>query len=122
MQNIILVSYGHFELDFLKKIASDVSREFHLPVSIKEGFIDLDKYYDAGRRQYDGNNLIKELNSHYHLNAIKTLGLFNVDLFIPILTYIFGQAYLNGQTGIVSVYRYIILSDISGSLYSTQMM
>ena len=46
MQNIILVSYGHFELDFLKKIASDVSREFHLPVSIKEGFIDLDNTPD----------------------------------------------------------------------------
>jgi archaemetzincin len=33
------------------------------------------------------------------------IGLFSVDLFIPILTFIFGQAYLNGRTGIVSVYR-----------------
>ena len=32
-------------------------------------------------------------------------GLFNVDLFIPILTYIFGQAYLNGRAGIVSIFR-----------------
>jgi archaemetzincin len=28
-----------------------------------------------------------------------------VDLFIPILTYIFGQAFLNGRTGIASFYR-----------------
>ena len=36
---------------------------------------------------------------------MKTLGVFDVDLFIPILTYIFGQAYLNGRAGIASVYR-----------------
>ena len=31
--------------------------------------------------------------------------LFQVDLFIPILTYIFGQAYLGGRTAIASSYR-----------------
>ena len=32
-------------------------------------------------------------------------GLFYVDLFIPILTYIFGQAFLGGRTAIASIYR-----------------
>jgi archaemetzincin len=39
-------------------------------------------------------------------DSSKILGLFNVDLFIPILTFIFGQAYLNGRTGIASLYRF----------------
>jgi archaemetzincin len=39
------------------------------------------------------------------LDGNKTLGLFSVDLFIPILTYIFGQAFLNGRSGIASFYR-----------------
>ena len=38
--------------------------------------------------------------------SVKTLGLFNVDLFIPILTFIFGQAFLGGRSGIVSLYRF----------------
>ena len=29
-----------------------------------------------------------------------------MDLYIPILTYIFGQAFLNGRTGIASLYRF----------------
>ena len=33
------------------------------------------------------------------------MGLFRVDLYIPILTYIFGQAVLNGKAGIASLYR-----------------
>jgi archaemetzincin len=35
----------------------------------------------------------------------KIIALFNVDLFIPILTFIYGQAFLNGRCGIVSGYR-----------------
>ena len=38
-------------------------------------------------------------------DSFKVMGLFNVDLFIPILTFIFGQAFLNGHSGIASVYR-----------------
>jgi archaemetzincin len=48
---------------------------------------------------------LKEITNSYAKEQNKTLGLFNVDLFIPILTYIFGQAYLNGKAGIASIYR-----------------
>lgn len=37
--------------------------------------------------------------------ALKTMGLLRVDLYIPILTYIFGQSVLNGKTSIASIYR-----------------
>jgi len=104
-QNITLISFGYFEKDFLEKVAGAVKQEFPFPVNIKEGRIDLSEFYDPGRRQYDGIRLLKELDSMHHPESIKTLGLFNVDLFIPILTYIFGQAYLRGRCGIVSTYR-----------------
>jgi archaemetzincin len=45
------------------------------------------------------------MNSLYFFKALKTIGLLDVDLFIPILTYIFGQAVFKGNTGIVSLYR-----------------
>jgi archaemetzincin len=35
----------------------------------------------------------------------RIVGLLRVDLFIPILTYIFGQAYLEGNIAIASLYR-----------------
>jgi archaemetzincin len=101
-QNITLIS---FEKDFLEKIAAAVEQEFLFSVNIKEGHIDLSAFYDPGRRQYDGVRLLKEVDSMFLPGSVKTLGLFNVDLFIPILTYIFGQAYLRGRTGIASTYR-----------------
>lgn len=86
-------------------IMEDVEREFLLPVRIREGHLDLSEFYDPARRQYDGNKLIKEIDSSYALDSNKTLGLFNVDLYIPILTYIFGQAFLGGRSGIASIFR-----------------
>jgi archaemetzincin len=65
----------------------------------------MSEFYDPARRQYNGTLLLKEVNTLRPASDIKTLGLFSVDLFIPVLTYIFGQAYLNGQTGIASLYR-----------------
>lgn len=105
LQNITLISFGYFEEDFLKKIADSVKHEYHLSVIIKEGHLDLSEFYDPGRRQYNGTKLLKEVDYSMSTDNNKTLGLFSVDLFIPILTYIFGQAILNGRTGIASLYR-----------------
>lgn len=105
LENITLISFGYFEKELLELIVEDVEREFQLPVVIREGHLDLSEFYDGARRQYDGNRLIKEIESRYAENTNKTLALFNVDLFIPILTYIFGQAYLGGRSGIASIYR-----------------
>jgi archaemetzincin len=105
LEKIKLISFGYFEKGLLDKVVNDVEHEFQLPVKTKEGHLDLSLFYDPARRQYDGFKLLKEIDSGFAKETNKTLGLFNVDLYIPILTYIFGQAYLNGRAGIASIYR-----------------
>lgn len=105
IENITLISFGYFEKELLGMVVEDVEREFSLPVKTREGYLDLSEFYDSPRRQYDGNRLILEIDARFGSDTQKTLGLFNVDLFIPILTYIFGQAFLNGRSGIASIYR-----------------
>lgn len=104
-QNILLISFGQFENDFLEDIATEVEKEYTYPVRIQNGHIDLSEYYDPMRRQYDGNGILKEVDSINSGDVIKKVGLFRVDLCIPILTYIFGQAAFKGSTGIASLYR-----------------
>lgn len=86
-------------------IVKDVKQEFNHQVIIREGHLDLSDYYDPSRRQYNGNIILKVVDAKFSAESFKTIGLFSVDLFIPILTYIFGQAMLNGRTGIASLYR-----------------
>lgn len=105
IEDITLISFGYFGKGLPEAIAEDVMSEFSLPVKIREGHIDLSEFYDPARNQYDGNRLLKQMETVYASDTAKTLGLFNVDLFIPILTYIFGQSFLNGRSGIASVFR-----------------
>lgn len=105
MQHINLISFGPFEADFMNSIAESVRQEFMLDVVIREGHLDLSEFFDPNRRQYDGNDLIRQVDLKFSGDSLKTFGLFSVDLFIPILTYIFGQAFLGGHTGIASVFR-----------------
>lgn len=105
LENIFLISFGYFEKGLPELIAKEVEREYSIPVKINEGYLDLSEFYDPARRQYNGTNLLEQINQGFASENNKVVGLFNVDLFIPILTYIFGQAYLNGHAAIVSIYR-----------------
>lgn len=105
IEGIALISFGYFEKDLLDLIVMDITNEFFVPVRIREGHLDLSEFYDPARNQYDGNKLLKKIDILFSLENIKTIGIFNVDLFIPILTYIYGQAFLNGRSGIVSIFR-----------------
>ncbi|MCX6246785.1 MAG: archaemetzincin family Zn-dependent metalloprotease [Bacteroidetes bacterium] len=104
-QHITLISFGYFRKDILEVIAREVKLQYALPVIFREGHLDLTEFYDSSRRQYNGNRLLKQVDTEFASDASKTLGLFSVDLFIPILTYIFGQAAFNGRAGIASLYR-----------------
>ena len=104
-QVIVIIGHGNFEKKFLQEIASGLTQEFLFPVVFEESHIDISEFYNPMRRQYDGNKILMELDSSSSEGIIKKIGLFRVDLFIPILTYIFGQAPLNGKTGIASLYR-----------------
>lgn len=104
-QKIALISFGYFEKDFLAELADAVRQEFGFSVLVREGHLDLSEFYDAGRRQYNGNKLLKDMDLQKLEGSTKTIGLFNVDLFIPIMTFIYGQAVLGGSTGIASLYR-----------------
>jgi archaemetzincin len=105
VETIILISFGNFDPGMLNTIATDVNNAFGVPVKIRDANLDLSEFYDTARRQYNGTSILKKIDSAFSNDPEKTIALFKVDLFIPILTYIFGQAYLNGRSGIASSYR-----------------
>jgi archaemetzincin len=104
-KTIILASCGHFENEITEIIANHITNVFHLPVFQKRCTLDLSNFYNPGRRQYDANLILKVISEKVPEGYIKTVGLLRVDLYIPILTYIFGQAFLNGNTAIASLFR-----------------
>ncbi len=104
-EKIILISCGYFEPEITERIKDDISSVFNYPVFYKHCTMDISSFYNPGRRQYDANKILTTISENSPQGYIKTVGLLRVDLFIPILTYIFGQASLNGNIAIASLYR-----------------
>lgn len=61
--------------------------------------------YDDSRLQYNSTDLIRELLKRFPYSPSKVVGITSVDLFVPILTYVFGEAQLDGTAAVVSTYR-----------------
>ncbi|CUS83208.1 archaemetzincin [Candidatus Kryptobacter tengchongensis] len=67
--------------------------------------INLSFAYDSSRSQFNSTKIILALSEKYKNFNGKVLGIISVDLFIPVLTYVFGEAQLGGKVSIVSTLR-----------------
>jgi archaemetzincin len=93
-------------------LAARVSRHLGVPVTIEHWTPDLDGAYDSGRKQYSAAALVEQVARTARASTdkpsgttTKWIGIVDVDLFIPVLTFVFGQAQLGGTAGIVSTLR-----------------
>ena len=68
---------------------------------------------DPEREQYHSTRILEVLAEKAPARAVKVLGITQVDLFIPILTYVFGEAQLGGMSCVVSSFR-LNASDVLG--------
>jgi len=96
---------GYFDGKVLEILSKDINLFFNCHSEQAICSLDMSTFYNPARRQYDANSLIKSLSPLATDETIKVMGILRVDLFVPILTYIFGQAELGGNTGVSSLYR-----------------
>jgi archaemetzincin len=61
--------------------------------------------FDARRRQTSSTKVVQWLASQRPLDAERVLGVLGADLFIPVLTFVFGEAQLGGTAAVVSTAR-----------------
>ncbi|HPE56125.1 MAG TPA: archaemetzincin family Zn-dependent metalloprotease [Bacteroidales bacterium] len=105
LKRIRIIAFGQFEQQMLDRIQKNIALIFDVDVVIEQNLMDLSEHYDPERLQYNANSLLALVNSLHTNQYLRTIGLFRVDIFIPILTFIFGQATFEGTCGIGSLYR-----------------
>ena len=93
---MILAPVGDFPQDLLEELS------FRTAIPMGGRRINLDVAFDAGRRQYHSTILIEELKKAYPGTVI---GATSLDLFIPVLTFVFGEAEMPGRAAIFSMHR-----------------
>jgi archaemetzincin len=89
----------------LPGLALRLKETFRLPVRMSDSMHGLDFAYDPVRNQYLSTAILSMLLGIRSLDSTRVLAIVDVDLFIPILTYVFGEAQLGGTVAVVSAHR-----------------
>ena len=105
MGTVYLTPISFSENQILIQLASPIKKQFRYDLRIVDTDILVDDCFNAERRQYSANEILEKLKGAYPDNKSIIVGVTELDIYIPVLTFIFGQAYLNGRAAIVSTYR-----------------
>lgn len=87
------------------ELARRVGATLLTPVRIEPPWFDAECVFDAARGQYHSTRLLEQILGGPPTRAERILGVTPVDLFIPVLTYVFGEAQLAGRAAVVSYHR-----------------
>jgi archaemetzincin len=67
--------------------------------------LNIESTYNATRRQYHSTQLLAQLREIAPADGGKILGITDLDLFIPIFTFVFGEAQVRGRVALMSTHR-----------------
>ena len=88
---------------WLQALAPRLARAFRTPCRVRPDSLDPAFALDPGRNQYYSTAILQALQKLANGNRI--LAVTGHDLFVPILTFVFGEAQLAGNCAVVSMHR-----------------
>jgi archaemetzincin len=103
MTNLTLVCLAFQECSLLTSIQATLSKILSSTVFLRKDEIEIDNFFNADRGQYDAAAILS-LYEKKELTG-RIIIITSVDLYIPIFTFVFGLAKLEGTIGIVSAHR-----------------
>lgn len=102
---VLIAPIGDFDGDILRIIEKMVPDTFNLPCRIEPLIEDIRFSWNAERDQFHSTAILAKLTDNAPGGIFKILALTHADLFIPILTHVYGEAELGGTSCIVSTFR-----------------
>ena len=95
----------------LDELSAALAKIFRLPCQIQAGDeqaggeMDAGFAFDAQRNQYYATAILRRLHETEASENVRAIGVTRLDLFVPVLTFVFGEAELGGRCGLVSLHR-----------------
>jgi archaemetzincin len=104
--HLIPMGNGHLDpgLDVLEHLAVTLARIFRTPCRIRPEVFDPSFALDSTRQQLYSTAILQRLERVSDLDA-RILGVTASDLYVPVLTFVFGEAQLDGNCAVVSTAR-----------------
>lgn len=105
VSRIQLLPLGMIAPEVISGVAKGIAAEFRLPCEVLGGEPEPTYAYNVTRQQYSSTEILASLTKHFSAGNGRVLAVTLVDLYIPILTFVFGEAQLAGSCAIISGHR-----------------
>jgi archaemetzincin len=100
-----VLPFGAVEPGALEAVERRAGSRFGLDVRRLEALPEPAFAWDPGRGQHDSTAILRRALEARRPDACRILAVTEVDLFIPMLTFVFGQALLGGDAALISLAR-----------------
>ncbi|HWR34418.1 MAG TPA: archaemetzincin family Zn-dependent metalloprotease [Clostridia bacterium] len=104
-QELHLLPIGKSDPDMMGWLRQELIELFRVPCRILEPGLDPQFSYHPERDQYHSSEILARMQEYVTARSWRVLGITPVDLYIPILTFVFGEAQMGGPCSVVSSYR-----------------
>jgi archaemetzincin len=88
----------------LDDLAAAVARVLHVSCRVPLEPLDISFAFDPARRQYHSTAVLARLQLLTG-EGVRRLGITTLDLYVPVLTFVFGEAQLPGHCAVISAHR-----------------
>jgi len=105
MKKLQLLPVGTVDARLVEWLQQALYEKFRVPAEILSPALDPAFALHAERQQYHSSEILAAMQRHIGSNTWRLLGVTGLDLYIPILTFVFGEAQLGGSGAIVSYHR-----------------
>jgi archaemetzincin len=105
MKRLHLLPIGSPNPQLLQWLASSLAEKFRTPTEVLGSSIDPEFALHGERQQYHSSEILAAMQRHIRPYTWRLLGVTPLDLYIPILSFVFGEAQLGGTSAIVSYRR-----------------
>ncbi len=102
---IVVSPVGRIAEDITVAVARKVETVFRRNTRIQPLLTDIEFAYDVKRDQYFSTRVLEKLALSSPPECLKVVAVTRKDLFIPILTHVYGEAQLGGKAAVISTAR-----------------
>jgi archaemetzincin len=105
MGTIYLVRLGAVETGIVESLPASLQKRFGLPCALGRSIRDIGFAYNSQRGQYLSPAILRKVSENMPADGIRVLGVTGVDLFVPQLNFVFGEAVMGGEAAVISLHR-----------------
>ena len=105
MKKLQLLPVGTVDARLLEWLQQELYEKFRVPTEVLRQVIDPVFAQHPERQQYHSSEILARMQKYVSGSTWRLVGITELDLYIPILTFVFGEAQLSGAAAVVSYHR-----------------